>query len=205
MAEEIDAASPAAGDWDGAYAAGATPWDIGRPQPAFQRLAQEGCLAGRVLDVGCGTGEHALLAAAHGAEVTGVDIAPAAIARAAEKARARGLAVTFTIADATALPDLGSFDVVIDSGVFHVFDDATRPAYVKSLAAVTHPGSMLYLQCFSDRMPGDWGPRRVRQEELREAFAEGWRIERIEPASFELAPGTPVPEAASWLATIRRL
>jgi predicted RNA methylase len=56
-------------DWDAVYAAGMPPpWDIGRPQPAFVRLARSGVLAGRVLDVGCGTGEHALLAAAHGAD-----------------------------------------------------------------------------------------------------------------------------------------
>jgi len=205
MTGEIDAVSLKAGDWDGAFAAGATPWNTGRPQPAFQRLAQEGRLAGRVLDIGCGTGEHALLAAANGAKAAGVDIAPWAIAQAVEKARERGLTATFIVADATALSDVGSFDVVMDSGAFHVFDDAGRSAYVKSLAAVTHPGSMLYLQCFSDRMPGDWGPRRVRQEELREAFAEGWTIERIEPAAFELAPGNPMPEAAAWLATIGRV
>ncbi len=52
--------------WDTAYAEGSAPapWDIGRPQPAFARLADRGLLAGRVLDAGCGTGEHTLLAAA---------------------------------------------------------------------------------------------------------------------------------------------
>ncbi|HKN42760.1 MAG TPA: hypothetical protein VJW23_02465, partial [Propionibacteriaceae bacterium] len=48
------------------YDAGPPPWDIGRPQPAFLELADQGLLVGRVLDVGCGTGEHALMAAARG-------------------------------------------------------------------------------------------------------------------------------------------
>jgi len=39
------------------------PWDIGRPQPAFAALARTGAFRGRILDVGCGTGEHAVLAA----------------------------------------------------------------------------------------------------------------------------------------------
>ena len=45
------------------------PWDIGRPQPAIEPLS----FSGRVLDVGCGTDEHALLAASRGLEATGVD------------------------------------------------------------------------------------------------------------------------------------
>ena len=41
--------------WDEAYAGAPAPWDIGRPQPAFVRLAEQGLLSGRVLDSGCGT------------------------------------------------------------------------------------------------------------------------------------------------------
>ena len=55
------------------------PWDIGEPQPAFARLAADGRLRGRVLDVGCGTGEHVLMAADAGCEAVGIDIAPSAV------------------------------------------------------------------------------------------------------------------------------
>ena len=51
-------------------------------QPAFLRLAKGGLLTGRVLDAGCGTGEHALLAARSGAEAVGVDVSARAIERA---------------------------------------------------------------------------------------------------------------------------
>jgi SAM-dependent methyltransferase len=68
-------------DFD-ALSAGRPPWDIGRPQPAFLALAEAGAVVGRVLDVGCGTGEHALMAAGLGLEATGVDLATAAIAAA---------------------------------------------------------------------------------------------------------------------------
>jgi SAM-dependent methyltransferase len=193
-------------DWDEMYAADRPPaWDIGRPQSAFVRLAERGLLGGRVLDVGCGTGEHTLLAAAHGADAMGVDGAPRAIERARDKAAARGLAARFEVGDALDLKALGvSAGTAIDSGLFHVFEDEDRPRYVASLAAVLEPGGTCYLMCFSDRQGGDFGPRRVSQDELRAAFASGWTVEDIAAETFELTPGLPLASAQSWLATIRR-
>jgi cyclopropane fatty-acyl-phospholipid synthase-like methyltransferase len=192
--------------WDSAYEAGSRPpWDIGRPQPAFVRLADGGLLRGRVLDAGCGSGEHALLAAARGADVVGVDVSPRAIERARRKAGERGLAVRFEVADALSLGELGlTFDTVIDSGLFHVFDDADRARYVTSLASVLEPGGTCYLMCFSDRQPGTMGPRRVSQEELRAAFSDGWAVTSIVAEAFEVNPGLGTPTAQAWLATIRR-
>jgi hypothetical protein len=37
----------------------------------------------------------------------------------------------------------------------------------------------------SDRQPGVLGPRRVTQEEIRATFADGWRVDSIEPALEE--------------------
>src|SRR4029079_10454222 len=51
------------------------PWDIGRPQPAFHALTAAGTITGRVLDVGCGTGEHTLMCAAIGLERNDSDLA----------------------------------------------------------------------------------------------------------------------------------
>ena len=181
------------------------PWDIGRPQPAFVRLAEQGVLSGRVLDSGCGTGEQTLLAAAHGADAVGVDVSRRAIQRATQKAAERGLRARFEVADALHLGDLGlTFDTTIDSGVFHVFDDADRASYVASLASVLRPGGYCYLMCFSDRQPGDYGPRRVRQDELRAAFRHGWTIVSIEAAAFELSQPA-LPSAQAWLAAIERI
>jgi cyclopropane fatty-acyl-phospholipid synthase-like methyltransferase len=193
--------------WDGAYAdaSAPAPWDIGRPQAPFARLADRGLLAGRLLDSGCGTGEHTLLAAAHGADALGVDISPRAIGRARAKAAERGLAARFGVADVLNLGELGlTFDTVIDSGVFHVFDDADRARYVTSLAAVLRPGGLCYLMCFSDRQPGDVGPRRVSQDELRAAFSDGWAVTGIMAETFDVNRGLFSGVAQAWLATIRR-
>jgi len=174
------------GDFGGSYAR--TPaWDIGRPQPAFLELAEGGVLRGRVLDVGCGTGEHALMAARLGHEATGIDTAEAAIDIAQGKARDRGLTARFLVGDALQLPDLSEeFDTVLDCGLFHVFDDDARVRYVDSLRAVLPPGGHLHLLCFSDRQPGDWGPRRVSQDEIRASFREGWRVDSIEASRIDI-------------------
>ena len=192
--------------WDSVYTSDTPPpWDIGLPQPAFVRLGDDGLLRGQVLDAGCGSGEQALLAAAHGADATGVDLSPAAIERARRKAAERGLAVRFEVADALDLGQLGlTFDTVIDCGLFHTFDDDGRARYVASLASVLRPGGSCYLMCFSDRQPGEFGPRRVRQDELRAAFSDGWSVESIVAGTFEVNPGLPARTAQAWLATIQR-
>jgi SAM-dependent methyltransferase len=194
--------------WDDAYAGTVPPpWDLGQPQPAFVRLAEQGLLTGRVLDAGCGTGEQTLLAAASGADALGVDISPLAIEQARDKASARGIKTRFEVADALRLGELGlTFDTIIDSGVFHVFDDDDRTRYVASLASVLRSGGRLYLMCFSDRQPGTFGPRRVSRDELRAAFGDGWTIIAIEADMFALNPASfGVTTAQAWLATISRL
>jgi cyclopropane fatty-acyl-phospholipid synthase-like methyltransferase len=192
-------------EWDSAYQGSPPSWDIGRPQAGFVRLAEAGLLSGRVLDAGCGTGEHVLLAAAHGAAAMGVDVSGLAIERARAKAAERGLAARFEVGDALHLERLGErFGTVIDSGLFHTFDDADRPRYVTSLEAVVEPGGTYYMMCFSDRQPGEWGPRRVRQEEIRAAFADGWEIASLTPDQFSINPIQGSTTAEAWLAVIRR-
>lgn len=191
--------------WDWAYTQGAAPWDIGRPQPVFVGLADGGEISSPVLDSGCGSGEHALMLAERGLEVLGVDVAPTAIRHARAKAAERGLDVEFVVGDVLELRRLErTFATVIDSGVFHTFDDADRPRYVASLAAALRPGGILHLCCFSEHTPGNWGPRRVTQAELRAAFTDGWQVARIVAAQFDVLPGTTDSPPRAWLARIVR-
>jgi SAM-dependent methyltransferase len=131
----------------------------------------------------------------------GIDATPAAISRARQAAEERGLAVRFAVGDALDLAALDErFDTLIDSGLCHVFDDDDRSRYMQSLRVVTVPGGRCCMLCFSDRQPGDWGPRRVAQDEIRASFADGWRIESIDAAGFEVIYGA-VP---GWLSVIIR-
>lgn len=98
-----------------------------------------------------------------------------------------------------------TFDSIVDSGLFHVFDDAARTQYVTAVHAALRPGGHLYLMCFSDPQPGDWGPHRVTEGELRAAFASGWRMDSLVPDRFEINPGLDTPTAEAWLADVIRL
>jgi cyclopropane fatty-acyl-phospholipid synthase-like methyltransferase len=189
-----------ANSFESAYA-GTPPWDIGRPQPAIMRLAETGQITGSVLDVGCGTGENVLYLAERGFAASGVDGAPSAIRKARAKAKQRGLNASFEVSDALDLsvPER-PFDTVIDSGLFHVFSDDDRPRFTGSLGRVVRLGGTYFLMCFSDQQPGDWGPRRVTQAEIRSVFSDGWHVNYIEPSAFE----TNIGPAQAWLASISR-
>lgn len=184
---------------------GTPPWDIGRAQPALARIASGGEAHGPVLDAGCGTGENALAFAAEGYDVVGVDAIEDAVAAARAKASARGLSAEFLVQDALELDGLGrEFGTVVDSGLFHTFDDDERPRYVDSLAAVTGPGALVHVLCFSEHEPGGGGPRRVTRAELRETFGHGpFRVLRIEPA--EMATNLDGGGRKAWLATVERV
>ena len=188
--------------------AGPAPWDIGKPQGPFTAIAN--WAAGPILDAGCGTGEHALFFAARGHRVTGIDFVEEALRRARAKAAERGLAVEFLVKDATALAGWGErFATAIDCGLFHVFSDADRRRYASGLARVVEPGGRLFLMCFSDEEPGTEGPRRVSQNELYDAFADGWEVESVQPMRVEVNPAFTAMSFSeggpkAWFAVIRR-
>jgi cyclopropane fatty-acyl-phospholipid synthase-like methyltransferase len=191
--------------WEAVYADDSAPWDIGRPQAAFVGLADAGDIRSPVLDSGCGTGEHALMLAARGHEVVGIDLSPTAIERARHKAAERGVQARFEVGDVLDLAALKRrFATIVDNGVFHVFDDEDRARYVGSLAKAIEPGGVLHLMCFSEHTPGVTGPRRVTQADLRQAFSGGWQVERIEAAEIEVRPDWAPGPAKAWLARIVR-
>lgn len=181
------------------------PWDIGRPQPALLALAEAGALRGRVLDAGCGTGEHALLAAGLGLDATGVDLASNALRVAEAKARDRGLPARFMLHDARRLADLHErFDTVLDCGLFHIFDGDDRAAYVGGLRSVLPVGGRCFILAFSDRQPGEWGHvHRLTRGEIEAAFADGWRIDSIEPATLDIT--TDPAGIQAWLVALTRI
>ena len=102
----------------------------------------------RFLDLACGTGAVAELAAAEGANVVGVDLAPALIDQAKSRADERGLEIDYRVGDAEALElEDASFDRVASTcGVMFAPDHA---AVARELARVTRPEGQIALACWT--------------------------------------------------------
>jgi ubiquinone/menaquinone biosynthesis C-methylase UbiE len=134
----------------------------------------------RVADLGCGTGTLALLLAAEGYAVDGVDFSPEMIRRAVEKPTAGQ--VTFTEADADDPPlEPGGYDVVLCRHVLWVMPDpaATLRRWIRLLA----PGGRLVL------VEGSWatGAGLTAAETVQLVESTGRRAEL-----------RMLPEAAYW-------
>jgi 2-polyprenyl-3-methyl-5-hydroxy-6-metoxy-1,4-benzoquinol methylase len=207
-------ATPSVSRFDQAYQTGTAPWVIGEPQPAIIALEQAGHIRGEVIDIGCGAGEHTIMLTRLGYDVVGVDFAPHAITHARENAAAHGVDAHFKVADALHLGSAPVYDTVIDSALFHVFDDADRTTYVTSLHAACRPGAVVHVLALSDAGRG-FGPQ-VSESTIRAAFGAGWELEALDTTTYRgvvgqahaemlgLPIGTRVDEPA-WLARARRL
>jgi ubiquinone/menaquinone biosynthesis C-methylase UbiE len=183
---------------------GRPPWEIGRPQPAIVALAQAGALNGRVLDVGCGTGEHTLLAAAMGLDATGIDISVDALDTAQHEAVGRGLPARFIHLDVLKLAELGeTFDTALDSLVFHAITGPDRPVYLDGLRAVLRPGGRLFVLCYSDQNAAEPEvPHRTTLADIGASFAQGWAVDAVRAVrSLSNLHPNGVP---AWLITCTR-
>lgn len=167
-------------------------WDIGGPQPALEALLDAFPPAGPVLDVGCGSGDHAIALARRGVAVLGVDIVPEAIAQARVKAGALPVEVAarlaFRVGDALRPALLGHrFGAVLDSGFVHLFEPDVADHFAEELAGCLHPGGRCYLLAFAVQFDSQNMPRAVSQAELRARFTpeRGWRFLALGEAQFQ--------------------
>lgn len=181
------------------------PWEIGTPQPALLALAERGALRGRVLDIGCGTGEHTLMAAAAGLDATGIDCAADSLALAERKARERGLTARFLRYDALQVALLGEvFDTALDSLLLHALTTEDRSRYLDGLRAVLRPGGRLFVLCYSDRHTTEpVPPHRMSRYDIESCFADGWSVDSIRAVTSSST--VHADGAAAWLATCTRI
>lgn len=167
---------------------GSPPWDIGAPQPEIVKLVENNEIKkGRVLDIGCGLGDNSIFLARRGFCVTCMDIAHLAIEKGEAKAREQGVKVDFRVGDALKLDKYFGkeyFGAVIDSGLFHSLDNGQRSLFVSQIRRVLIYSGKYFLLCFSDKEPGDEGPRRISKKEIRATFSKMFRIDYIKDVFF---------------------
>ncbi|WP_058043412.1 class I SAM-dependent methyltransferase [Streptomyces roseifaciens] len=145
----------AASWWDGFYEdrSRPVPFFVDKPDESLVSYLDRGLIApGRALDLGCGPGRNAIHLASRGFEVDAVDLSPAAIAWAEDRAREAGAEVRFRCGDAFALvgEELdGQYDLIYDSGCFHHLPPHRRISYLALLDRALAPGGRFALTCFA--------------------------------------------------------
>ncbi|KQC05610.1 MAG: methyltransferase type 12 [Methanoculleus sp. SDB] len=132
------------------------PWNISDPPAVLVNLVDRGIVGPcAAIDFGCGTGNYALYLASRGFDVTGIDKSAAAIRMAEEKARERGIACRFLVADI--LGDLqglvGPCDFAYDWEVLHHIFPEERGRYVANVYRLLNPGGQYLSVCFSESDP----------------------------------------------------
>jgi SAM-dependent methyltransferase len=145
--------SDASGWWDSFYAdrGRAVPFFAAKPDENLVSYLDRGVLrAGRALDLGCGPGRNAIYLASRGFDVDAVDISPAAVGWAEDRARESGAHVRFHCADifSAQLPP-GRYDLVYDSGCLHHLPPHRRVSYLQLLDRVLSPGAHFAVACFA--------------------------------------------------------
>jgi methyl halide transferase len=168
--------------WQDRYQQGKIGWDLGQPAPPFVRWLNSNQLTGRAIALGCGYGYEALLFAAHGLQVFGVDFALSAIATAQNLAQTKGLSAHFIERDIfDLLPEFaGGFDYVIEHTCFCAIDPAQRPAYVQLVYQLLRPGGEILALFFTHSRPGG-PPFGSTVSEIQQHFSPHFEILELEP------------------------
>ncbi len=191
-------------NWDEMYRKGEVFWDKGAPAPALKQYLERHPLKGRALVPGCGRGHEVALAAAHGLDPVGLDIAPTAVAEA--RVRYPHLAERFVTGDlfnpANELHN--TFDVVLEHTCMSALPPKLRADYRRGIDLTLRPGGLLvgvwYIN--PDLDPGVEGPPfPFSVPDLTALFADGYEV--LHDSVPELA--FPGREGRERLRVLRRL
>jgi len=115
------------------------------------KLSQVGELqpGNKVLYVGMGAGEDAVIAARHGGNLTCIDLAPEMIARTRRKFEEAHISAELICGDVMAHDRTGSYDVVIANFFLNIFDEAVMKDVLTHLVSLLKPGGKLLIADFA--------------------------------------------------------
>lgn len=162
-------------DWNQAYQENFTPWDKGQPSPPLVEWVASHNLSGRVLVPGCGVGHDVAHLVSLGIDAYGLDIAPAAVARAKE--HYPQLAERFACADLFEFR--GQYDVIVEHTCLCALPPEWRAKYRDAVASLLKPGGLLVGVFFinPEMDPGETGPPfGISPDELTALFAPRFQV-----------------------------
>ncbi len=195
-------------DWDDRYKTNDLPWETGRHSCELEKVLKEFDIPrGRVLEIGCGTGNNAIFLAQQGFEVTAFDISPQAIKLAVAKAKQACVSVNFFAADIAHLPDLPNFSFVFDRGVYHTVRRSNLAAHLDLLRNKTDP-ECLYLTLAGNAnefREGERGPPRITVENINQELLPIMELVQLREIRFtpplnQSGPGS----ALAWSILLRK-
>lgn len=166
------------------YLSGEIPWDHPEPPPEIIALSRE-LPPGRAIDLGCGLGRACIWLARAGWQVDGVDFIPEAIAMAAERVAAAGVAnrVRLFVANVTKLDFLsGPYDLAIDVGCGHGFNEPDLNAYLDEVHRLLRPDGLFVL--FAHLRNSDQTETlktSIEQSTLMQALRQRFTVEQFVP------------------------
>jgi methyl halide transferase len=176
-------------EWQRRYEENDTPWDKGAPSPVLTDYLRESPIAGHILVPGCGRGHDArALAAQSGADVTGLDLSPAAVTEAQRLAHSAPGQLRFVAGDFFNPPAewTGTFDWIVEHTCFCAIDPRQRANYARSAPSLLRAGGRLFGIFYLNpgRDPGP--PFPVSREELSALFDPHFALleEWVPPTAF---------------------
>lgn len=165
-------------DWERRYQSGDTPWEKGYAAPPLEDYLALYPIQEKVLVPGCGLGHDVRLLAKQGATVTGLDIAPSAIAQA--KRFTQMGKIFYVLGDFFHLPQEfeNKFDWLVEHTCFCAIDPNEREAYVKGAWSALKPGGKLFGIFYLNPEVEEGPPFGVKVSELNSIFNHFFLLEK---------------------------